>query len=114
MQRPLILLAVVRRRAAFPGGVPSGPPPFVGAFVSAFPAHSTTDVVLTSDLVMIRYPMEPLPARHGSRILIKALLGTSALVAASVASLSALFLLRDRAAFQRQFELRAEALAGSL
>jgi signal transduction histidine kinase len=58
--------------------------------------------------------MEPLPARHGSRILIKALLGTSALVAASVASLSALFLLRDRAAFQRQFELRAEALAGSL
>src|ERR1039457_2263548 len=58
--------------------------------------------------------MEPLPARHGSRILIKALLGTSALGAASVASLSALFLLRDRAAFQRQFELRAEALAGSL
>src|ERR1019366_873846 len=40
--------------------------------------------------------MEPLPARHGSRILIKALLGTSALVAASVPS------------------LRAEALAGSL
>src|ERR1035438_4952386 len=58
--------------------------------------------------------MEPSHTRRGSRILIKALLGTSALVAASVVSLSALFLLRHQAAFQRQFELRAEALAGSL
>lgn len=58
--------------------------------------------------------MEPLPARRRSRILIEALLGTSALVAASVGSLSALFLLRHQAAFQRQFELRAEALASSL
>lgn len=49
-----------------------------------------------------------------SPILIKALLGTSTLVAASVLSLSGLFLLRHQSAFQRQFELRAESLASSL
>ena len=53
-------------------------------------------------------------SRRKSPILIKALLGTSALVAASVLSLSGLFLLRHQAAFQRQFELRAESLASSL
>lgn len=49
-----------------------------------------------------------------SPILLKALIGTTALVAASVLSLSGLFLLRHQAAFQRQFELRAESLASSL
>jgi signal transduction histidine kinase len=58
--------------------------------------------------------MPPFISRLGSPILIKALLGTSALVAASVVSLSGLFLLRHQAAFQRQFELRAESLAVSL
>ena len=58
--------------------------------------------------------MTPFLSRRRSRILTKALLGTSALVAASVVSLSGLFLLRHQAAFQRQFELRAESLASSL
>ena len=58
--------------------------------------------------------MEPLPLRRRSRILIKALLGMGAVVAASVVSLSGLFLLRHQSAFQRQFELRAESLAISL
>jgi signal transduction histidine kinase len=58
--------------------------------------------------------MEPSNPRRRSRILIKVLLGTGALVGASVVSLSALFLLRHQAAFQRQLELRAEALATSL
>src|SRR5690349_18389359 len=49
-----------------------------------------------------------------SPIVIKALLGTGALVAACVVSLSGLFLLRHQTAFQRQFELRAESLASSL
>src|SRR6266568_3469245 len=53
-------------------------------------------------------------ARLKSPILFKVLLGTSALVAASVLSLSGLFLLRHQAAFQRQFELRTESLASSL
>ena len=51
---------------------------------------------------------------HKSPILIRALLGTTALVAATVLSLSALFLLRHQEAFQRQVELRAESVAGSL
>jgi signal transduction histidine kinase len=58
--------------------------------------------------------MEPSFTRRGSRILVKALLGMGALVAASVVSLSGLFLLRQQTAFQRQFELRAETLAISL
>ena len=55
-----------------------------------------------------------MPTHYKSRILIKTLLATCALVAASVVSLSGLFLLRHQTAFQRQFELRAESLANSL
>jgi signal transduction histidine kinase len=54
-----------------------------------------------------------LPGRKPG-ILAKVLVGTSALVAASVLSLSGLFLLRHQAAFERQFELRAQSLARSL
>ena len=48
------------------------------------------------------------------RLFTRALLGTFLLVTACVVSLSGLFLLRHQAAFQRQFELRAESLAGYL
>ncbi|MDZ7637229.1 MAG: ATP-binding protein [Bryobacterales bacterium] len=53
-------------------------------------------------------------SRAKSRILTKVLLGTVMLVAASVVTLSAFFLLRHKAAFEEQYTLRAQALATSL
>lgn len=52
--------------------------------------------------------------RDKPRILHKVLIGTGLLVAASVLSLSGFFLFRHQTAFQDQFRLRGESLAGYL